>query len=138
MQRLQTQVKARLEAALEGMNTEVFYAYPQRWAALGTAVSFVESENLCLQAAFPPQSAPEADAQDAYPYEAMQRVVYTVDVWGTDPDEVWAVFAQINRAMTGIGFTRESSGDLYETQTRLHHRTSRYAAQVNLIQNEIG
>lgn len=137
MVRMQTEVRRLLEAALDGTYVPVYYGYPQVWQSGGTVVSFIESENRCAQMAEPPNMEDAADAETDYPYEAVQRVVYTVDIWGATPEGNWDVFAKVNRAMAGFGFIRESSGDLYETQTRLHHRTSRYVAQIDLMQSEI-
>lgn len=137
MQWMQTYVKDTLESALAPHELTVDYAYPQKWASNSPSISFCESNNSSEQTVFDTENLPEGETQHAYPTEAIQRVSYSVDIWSNSPSVNWMIFAVINRAMCKAGFVRISSGDLYETDTRLHHRTSMYQAKVNLLANEI-
>ena len=107
---------AAVRAALE-MNAggaTVSYAYPQVWVK-PPVISYFETDN--------------SETERADDEEALSNIAYTVDIWARTPEETHALGAQMNRAMQGIGFTREGCNDLIEQYDAgvLHHRTMRFS-----------
>ena len=109
MRDLSAGVKAALTAVI---SAPVYYAYPAEWAAL-PLISFFELDN--------------AEAEHADDEELTSDISYTIDIWALSPEETHALAAKVNQAMRSIGFKRDGSNDLYEAETRYHHKTMRFS-----------
>lgn len=57
----------------------------------------------------------------------MALAEYAVDVWGKTSSEVGALMEKIDEILIKNNFTREFSGDVYDTKTWIFHKTSRYS-----------
>jgi len=52
-------------------------------------------------------------------------IIIVVDVWRKGGGTT-AIAQAVNTVMTGLGFEREFAGDLYEPDTKFHHKTMRF------------
>ena len=100
-----------VETVLHSTGAAVWYFHPQSWIRL-PAVSWRESQ--CRELS-------QADGR-----EHLAELSYAVDVWGRSPAENAALAADVDAKMAAMRMRRESSEDLYEADTGLHHRALRY------------
>lgn len=99
--------------ALKDVCAQVFYFYPASWVAL-PCVAWRESGNRELS---------RADCG-----EYLAEITYTVDIWSDAPETNAELAAKADKRMADIGFMRAYSADVFETNTRLHHRVMRFRA----------
>ena len=99
-------------AAISAIPASTFYNYPQDWNAL-PSISYYEISNL-----------PETASDDR---EYSTELEYVVDVWALSPLEMVTLALQADEAMTAIGFTRAFSLELYEKETKIHHKNMRFS-----------
>lgn len=91
----------------------VHYFYPPIGAAL-PCVSYYEAEN---------QFHSQADGN-----EYLTSLAYVVDIWSKSAMSNGETALTIDAAMQAAGFRRAFSGDLYEPDTGIHHKTMRFKA----------
>ena len=118
MESLQTEVYA----ALVGTGYTVAYHYPQEPADF-PCISYYESNN--------------REYIQAGGVEYATEVEYTIDLWATTPEVNAAIGAAIDTALAALRLKRTFSYDLYETDTRIHHKNMRYRAVIHLAQQKI-
>lgn len=118
MDTLQTEVYT----ALQGTGYTVSYFYPQTGFALPT-VSFYESSN---------REAGQADGA-----EYVTEVEYVVDIWASTPETTMTMALAIDTKLAALRLKRTFSHDLYETDTRIHHKSMRYRALIHIDQQKI-
>ncbi len=109
MQTLQVEVKT----ALESTGYTVRYIYPQGEENV-PCVTWYESNN---------REYAQADGN-----EYLTEVEYTVDCWATTPEETATMGAAVDTALATLRLKRTFSYDLYESDTRVHHKNMRYRA----------
>ena len=56
--------------------------------------------------------------------ELTSESVMVIDVWSKG--STTAIAQAVNNVMVGLNFVREFSGDLYESDTGVHHKSMRY------------
>lgn len=65
----------------------------------------------------------DADSADDAVYSS--RLIYQIDVWAKgNPDPI---AREVDRVMKSIGFSRNGGADLYENDTKVYHKSLRYA-----------
>lgn len=52
------------------------------------------------------------------------RVQFAVDIWAKG--STWAIFQAVNTALETAGYNRDSAVDLYEEDTKIHHKAMSY------------
>lgn len=76
---------------------------------------------------FPRITYYEADNKD-YPFadelENATEIIMVVDIWNKGSTS--EIADSVDRVMNSLGFYREFAGDLYEAETRVHHKTMRF------------
>jgi len=102
-------VLAALES-IEGIKGGVFAARPKKLSKM-PCISFYEINN-----------SPAVFADDT---EYLTEVNFVIDVWANTDEELERITAEVNRAMTGINFTREFSRDMQEASD-IRRKTTRY------------
>ena len=98
--------------ALDGIpGASAFFMYPDDWPS-GTVITYSGLND-----------APERFADDRE-YTALNTI--KVDVWDKRAAQTRDIALQVIAALDAIGFARTYCADLYETQSRLHHKTMRF------------
>lgn len=92
---------------------DAIFNWPDVWAA----------DNLPLTICRTANDIPQAFADDV---EDATSVEIFVDYYTADADDMFTAAALIDAALTAKDWTRTFSADLFESETRLHHRTMRY------------
>ena len=59
--------------------------------------------------------------------EQASEIVIMVDVWSKTSTS--AIAQAVDNVMTGLGFEREAAPDLYENDTKVHHKAIRYGIE---------
>lgn len=118
MDTLQTEIYTALQATGE----RVSYAYPQEGATL-PCISFYEAAN--------------REFRQVEGREAVTEVEYVVDIWGTTPEGNMAIALSADTQLATLRMKRTFSHDLYETDTRIHHKSMRYRALIHIDRQEI-
>lgn len=60
--------------------------------------------------------------------ELLSEITYAVDIW--NKNSTTEIAKIVDSKMRSLGFKRISSVDLYETETKIHHKAMRYVIQV--------
>ena len=63
------------------------------------------------------------------------QVTYQIDVWSLAPSINQEIALKINEKLHGLGFKRAFSGDLFENDSKIHHKTMRYEGYFHNTQN---
>ena len=93
---------------------QVSFFYPQNWAEDKLpAISYFESKN-------------EENASVFDDGEFLSAVAFTVDIWALKPSECSTIAEQVDEKMASIGLRREFAMDLYEAESKLHHKSMRF------------
>ena len=111
MENLQSEVYT----ALNSTGYSVSYAFPQEPVSL-PCVSFYESLN---------REYAQADGN-----EYLTEVEYTIDIWAMTPEATATMGAAVDVKMATLRLKRTFSYDLYEADTRVHHKNMRYRALI--------
>lgn len=96
-----------------GAAAGVFHAYPATWAKV-PLVAYRETGN---------RDHSRADGK-----EHLTELEYTVDIWSTSAEEAHTIAANIDDALSEVGFRRTQAQTLFEERTRYVHRMARYRA----------
>lgn len=118
MDTLQPEVKT----ALTGTGYTVTYFYPQSGLALPT-ISWREGQNRVFS---------RADSN-----EYLTEVEYIVDLWASTPETTATMALAVDTALSAIGLERTFSHDLYEIETRIHHKSMRYLGVIHIAQQKV-
>ena len=108
-----TDIKGKVLAALqtvEGAERIAFY-YPKSFKIL-PCISYYEANN-----------SPAAIADDE---EYLSEIIYVVDIWAGTNDECTDLMLRVDVAMRSVEFLREFSSDVYDSNSDVRHKTSRY------------
>lgn len=105
---------------MEGVCPQTYYFYPASWAIL-PCVAWRESGN---------REVFQADGR-----EHLAEVTYTIDIWARSAAENAEMAQVIDSRMAARRFRRSFCADMFETATRLHHRTMRYVAVADAAGN---
>ena len=108
-------LQAEVYTALTGTGYAVHYFYPQDGFTL-PCITWRESNN---------REYAQADGN-----EYLTEVEYTVDCWATTPEETATMGAAVDVKMATLRLKRTFSYDLYEADTRVHHKNMRYRALI--------
>lgn len=98
---------------------QVSFYYPEEWSDDKLpAISYYEAQN-------------STDIKTMDGVEHTSNIVFIFDIWAKNPGKNSTIAVELNKKLQEIGFTREMSIDLYETATKLHHKSMRYRAIVD-------
>ena len=98
---------------------QVSFFYPEEWSDNKLpAISYYEAQNNT-----------EIKTMDGV--EHTSNIVFIFDIWAKNPGKNSAIAVELDNNLQALGFTRELSRDLYETTTKLHHKSMRYRAVVD-------
>lgn len=98
---------------------QVSFFYPEEWSDDKLpAISYYEAQN-------------STDIKTMDGVEHTSNIVFIFDIWAKNPGKNSTIAVELNKKLQEIGFTREMSIDLYETATKLHHKSMRYRAIVD-------
>lgn len=100
-------------AALISTGYNISYAYPQEGVSL-PCVSYYEANN---------REFAQADGN-----EYLTEVEYIIDIWASTPETTGAMALVIDAALATLRLKRTFSHDLYETDSKIHHKNMRYRA----------
>jgi hypothetical protein len=106
-------IQSEVYTALQGTGYSVSYAYPQEGVSL-PCVSFYEANN---------REFAQADGN-----EYLTEVEYTIDIWASTPETTGAMALVIDDSLAALRLKRTFSHDLYETDSKIHHKNMRYRA----------
>ena len=106
--------------ALESLNVPVRHSHLPENMVL-PCVTWHESGN---------RQASQADGR-----EYLSEVEYAVDIWSYSTEMNAQLLCAADAALAAIGLKRTYSAELFETDTRLHHRAARYSGWVDLQKN---
>lgn len=101
------------ETLTNALAVPVHYFYPPIDGEL-PCVSWYEAEN---------RHHSQADT-----LEYLTEVAFVVDVWSRSAVKNSELAQTIDNAMSAAGFRRAFSHDLFEPETKIHHKTMRYRA----------
>lgn len=62
-------------------------------------------------------------------------VLYQIDIWSKSPITI-SYKKEVDKVMKAIGFTRFSTADLYEDDTKIYHYGMRYRAKITEFEEE--
>jgi hypothetical protein len=109
-------------AALTATGYNVSYSYPQEGVSL-PCVSFYEAAN--------------REHGQAGGAEYVTECEYVIDIWSSNPETNATMALAIDTKMAALRLKRTFSHDLYEAETRIHHKTMRYRALIHISQQLI-
>ena len=115
-------LQAEVYTALTGTGYAVHYFYPQDGFTL-PCITWRESNN---------REYAQADGN-----EYLTEVEYTVDCWATTPEETATMGAAVDTALATLRLKRTFSYDLYESDTRVHHKNMRYRGLIHIAEQKI-
>jgi len=115
-------LQAEVYTALSGTGYTVLYMYPQG-ATNVPCVTWYESNN---------REYGQADGN-----EFVTEVEYTIDCWAMTPEKTAEMAVNVDEALAALGLKRTFSYDLYEQDTRVHHKNMRYRALIRLDEQKI-
>ena len=108
-------LQAEVLTALSSTGYTVLYIYPQGEANI-PCITWYESNN---------REWAQADGN-----EYLTEVEYTVDCWAMTPEATATMGAAVDVKMATLRLKRTFSYDLYEADTRVHHKNMRYRALI--------
>ncbi|HFK1431593.1 TPA: hypothetical protein ACGXNJ_001595 [Bacillus cereus] len=75
----------------------------------------------------------DGDSADDRAYNS--DLLYQIDIWSKKPITN-KYKTEVDRVMKSIGFSRFSTADLYEEDTKIYHYGMRYRTKISLIEEE--
>lgn len=115
-------LQAEVYTALVGTGYPVAYFFPQD-ASVFPRITFYESNN---------REYGQAEGR-----EFVTEVEYTIDLWATTPEKTAEMAQAVDLALAALRLKRTFSYDLYEQDTRIHHKNMRYRALIRLDEQRI-
>ena len=115
-------IQSEVYTALSGTGYSIAYFHPQGPSSI-PCMSFFESLN---------REYAQADGD-----EYITEVEYTVDIWASTPETTASMALVIDTALAALRLKRTFSHDLYEADTRTHHKNMRYRALIHISQQLI-
>lgn len=105
-------INAEAQSALEGVNCDTVYYYPDDFTVLPVISYYNISET--------PAFSSDND-------EIIQTGTVVIDIWGKVPSEIGTIAIEVNEVMTADGWGREYSRDMPLDDSRVYHKTMRYS-----------
>lgn len=115
-------IQAEVYTALVGAGYAVHYFHPSENSTI-PCVSYYESLN---------REYGQADGN-----EYITEVEYTIDIWASTPEATATMSRTIDTALATLRLKRTFSYDLFEPETRIHHKNMRYRALIHIDQQRI-
>lgn len=115
-------IQSEVYAALKLTGYQIHYFHPQENSSL-PCVSYYESNN--------------REYGQAGGDEYVTEVEYTVDIWSTAPETNATMALAIDVRLAALGMSRTFSYDLYEQDTRVHHKNMRYRGLIHISDQKI-
>ena len=115
-------LQAEVYAALSGTGYAVSYFYPQDNFSV-PHITWYESNN---------REYGQADGN-----EFVTEVEYTIDCWAMTPEATATMASTVDTALAALRLKRTFSYDLYESDTRVHHKNMRYRALIRLDEQKL-
>lgn len=100
-----------LSALSEIEGVETFFIYPDAEPS-GTYITFSELGN--------------SASSIADNLEYATEIIVKLDIWDMNPLKIAKITLPVILVMRGLGFEREYCLDLYEKESKLHHKTMRF------------
>ena len=114
--------QAEVYTALSDTGYTVHYFYPQT-STTPPYITWYESNN--------------REHGQANGVEFVTEVEYTIDIWATTPEATATMASAVDTALAALRLKRTFSYDLYESDTRVHHKNMRYRALIRLDEQKI-
>lgn len=108
--------------ALQSICSNVDYFFPQETRAI-PSISYQEAEN--------------REVSRTVDGEVLSELVYAIDLWNDTPESNITLSELVDGVMVGLGFKRTFAADLYESDTRVHHKSMRYRGVLHIGQQKI-
>lgn len=115
-------LQPEVHTALQSTGYDISYFHPQKKAVV-KCISFYESMNKVREA--------------INNTEFLVDVEYVVDLWALTPEETMEMSGAVNTVLSALGLQRTYSKDLYEQETRIHHRNMRYGGIIRTDEQRI-
>ena len=115
-------LQAEVYTALSGTGYKVLYMYPQGEMKV-PCVTWYESNN--------------REYGQAGGKEFVTEVEYTIDIWAMTPEATATMASAVDTALAALRLKRTFSYDLYEQDTRVHHKNMRYRGLIHIAQQKI-
>lgn len=93
-------------------NSKTYFAYPDTWNQSGVIITYSGLND-----------TPEEYADDT---EYLTEITMKLDIWHKMPERVEWAKKEIVKKLRAIGFERVYALDLFEKETKLHHKTMRF------------
>lgn len=107
-------VKEYINKALKETGYKVYFFYPESFTTL-PIISYYELDN---------STRFKEDGEDV-----LAKITYAIDIWNkTSTSEI---VEAVDKKMMAMGFTRTSCVDLYEIDTKIHHKSLKYSGIIN-------
>lgn len=115
-------LQAEVYTALQGTGYSVSYFFPQTSTPL-PRISFYESNN---------HEYGQAEGR-----EFVTEVEYTIDLWANTPEKTGEMAIAVDAKLAALRLRRTFSFDLYEQDTRIHHKNMRYRGLIRIDEQKI-
>lgn len=123
MMNLKPQILKLLQEIKEAK--QVSYYYPAEWADNKLpSISYYEAKNRQNETVL-----------DDGEYDS--EIAFVIDIWAKSSGICSTIAVQVNDKLQSLGLRREFSGDLFESETGIHHKSMRFSCVVNLKTSEI-
>lgn len=111
MKNLKPQILKKLE---EISDVEVSYFYPEKWTNINKkpAISYYEMDN---------SVSSRADDE-----EYSSNIAVQVDIWAKSSSKCSKLAIEVSNKMEELEFERTLAVDLFEQETKIHHKTMRF------------
>jgi hypothetical protein len=63
--------------------------------------------------------------------ERLAEIAIQIDIWARTSGETSTLAEQVDAKMASIGLVRAFSGDLYESKSKIHHKSMRFRGVIN-------
>lgn len=116
-------IKPAVFELLSSINgAKVSYFHPESFVTL-PAISYFELSN---------STKVRTDGR-----ERLAEIAIQIDVWAKSSSEASSLAEDVDNKMVSIGFTRSFSGDLFESRSKIHHKSMRFKGIINVDTNMV-
>jgi len=115
-------MQTEVHTALNGTGYTTDYQFPQGERTF-PSITFYEADN---------SVDTRADGS-----EYLTAVSYIVDLWAATPETTAAMALTVDTALAALGLSRTFSTDLYEQDTKIHHKSMRYRGVIHIAEQKI-
>lgn len=103
-------VKPYIYKALKETGYDTYFHYPENFTKL-PAISYYELDN---------STRFKEDGEDK-----IAKITYAIDIWNTGSTS--DIVEAVDKKMMELGFSRTACADLYEAESKIHHKAIRYS-----------